>query len=59
MRYYLTTLTKNNCNSMYIVIGFITDKTRNNKFVQKGSAISRINTEDGYQHYKFTYVKAI
>jgi len=37
---------------MYIVS--IADETYNNKTVQKGSAISRINAEDGYQLYKFT-----
>jgi len=37
---------------MYIVS--IADKTYNNKTVQKGSTISRINAEDGYQLYKFT-----
>jgi len=38
--------------SMYIVS--IADETYNNKTVQKGSAISRINAEDAYQLYKFT-----
>ena len=37
---------------MYIIS--IADRTYNNKTVQKCSAISRINTEDGYQLYKFT-----
>ena len=37
---------------MYMVS--IADETYNNKPVQKGAAISRINAEDGYQLYKFT-----
>jgi hypothetical protein len=36
---------------VYIVS--IVDETFNNKNVQKGTAISRIDTEDGYQVYKF------
>ena len=37
---------------MYVVS--ITDEMFSNKSAQKGSAISRINSEDGYQLYKFT-----
>jgi hypothetical protein len=32
----------------------VADEAFNNKFAQKGSAISRINADDGYQLYKFT-----
>ena len=41
-------------SSFTVYIVSITDETFNNKTAQKGSAISRINAEDGYQLYKFT-----
>src|SRR5438128_1873298 len=40
--------------SAIVYVVSVTDESYNEKNVQKGVAISRIDTEDGYQIYKFT-----
>jgi len=40
--------------SVIVYIVSVTDERYNEKNVQKGVAISRIDTEDGYQVYRFT-----